>query len=291
MFAFASRRILNTGLSYVSQQALPRIVVGQVLGPAALGMYAVVRRLLDQLHGVLSGPAAAVAFPAVARMRTERERLHEVIAAAIRLTTWTVWPAVLGLAVVAPALLPLAFGPEWAAAVPVLQLLAIGTLRLPVASFNSAVLVGFGHLGAVSLISVASIAFGVPALLLGAQYGLVGVAAALAVRQWVMWPVGALMVRRACGFGITRQLAVLARAALPAVVMAAPVAALGGALGGMEPLPLLLCQVAAGLVLYALVWAAFNPRVAGAAMRSGVALLSGDVARARADLRAVVAPR
>ncbi|MFC6489432.1 oligosaccharide flippase family protein [Nitratireductor sp. GCM10026969] len=284
---FAMRRVENRGLSYLSQTGLPRVFIGQMLGAEALGYFTVARRLLDQLHAVLSGPVAAVAFPAISRLKVDSGRLSTLISSAIRLTTWVFWPAVLGIIVIAPVLMPVAFGEEWVQATPVLQLLAIGSLRTPVSSFNTAILVAFGELRAVSLISILSIAFCAVALAIGANFGMSGVAAALALRQWVLWPVGATLVYRVTGFPPIRQLTVLMVAATPSLIMAVCIYAIQRATD-LAPWHALVLEVFAGVVIYAVAWSTLNRTSARQAWLAVGDLVSGDLTAAKARLDAML---
>jgi O-antigen/teichoic acid export membrane protein len=285
---FSARRIENNGLTFLSQNALPRIVIGQWLGTEALGLFVVARRLLDQLNNVLSAPVAAVAFPAASRLQADRDRLVMLITASIRLTTWVFWPMVLGIVVVAPLLVPLAFGAEWTGATPVLQILALGTLRVPVSSFNTAVLVAFGRMGSLSVVSVLSIIVGIIFLSVGVQFGLTGVAAALALRQWVLWPVGAYQVYRVSGLHPLAQLRIMAWAALPSLIMAACVLGAGMILTPDQSWSSLLALVGIGVGTYLLAWAACNRRRAAAAVAGAMRLARGDVTGARQHLKAVI---
>ncbi len=285
---FSSRRVENFGLTYFSQNALPRIVIGQWLGTEALGLFVVSRRLLDQLNNVLSGPVAAVAFPAASRLQADRQKLQRLIASSIRLTTWVFWPMVLGIVAVAPLLVPLAFGEDWLAAVPVVQILALGTLRVPVSSFNTAVLVAFGRMGSLSFISILSILVGIVFLAIGAQFGLVGIAVALASRQWILWPVGAWQIYRVCGFHPMTQLRVMIGAALPSIVMAVCVLIAGEVLSLERSWFSLALLVMIGLVTYPLALALFNRQRARELLRAFGDLLGGDIGGARRRLAAVV---
>lgn len=281
---FASRRVENNGLSYISQNALPRLFIGQWLGTEALGLFAVARRLLDQLHNILSGPVAAVAFPAASQLQHDRERLARLIDTSVRLTTWVFWPVVLGVAMIAPILVPLAFGEGWADAVPVLQILALGTLRAPVSSFNTAVLVAFGRMGSVSFIALLSIALGVVFLFVGVRYGLVGVAAALSLRQWALWPVGAMQVYRVSALHPLGQLRTLLIAALPSLIMAGAVWAAGRTVDGLAPVSMLCLQIAVGVAVYGLAWAAFNPRRIVLVFKAVFDVARGDWASAKSRI-------
>lgn len=287
---FAFRRVENQGLGYLSQHIVPRVVIAQALGTEALGFYAVARRLLDQLHGVLSAPAAAVAFPAASRWQEDRQKIATLLLSGIRLTTWVHWPATLGIIVVAPTLLPLALGPQWIAAAAMLQCLAIGSLRVPLAAFNGAVLVAMARTRWVSVISLASIALALPLFALLLPYGLTGIAAALALRQWLVWPLSASLLQRATGLSPWRQLGELARAGAPAVLMAVGVAVSTPLFGDLGAAQTLAVQVALGLALYPLAFAIVLPAEARAAIGAAARLLAGERRAAMADFLAAVRP-
>jgi O-antigen/teichoic acid export membrane protein len=288
VWRFGLRRIENYGLTFFSQNAMPRLVVGYWLGTEALGIFVVARRLLDQLTNVLSGPVAAVAFPAASRLQSDNVKLVQLIRSSIRLTTWVFWPLVLGIVVTAPLLVLLAFGEQWVAVTPVLQILALGTLRVPVSSLNRAVLVAFKRMGALTFVSILSIVVGLVFLAVGVQYGLAGVAVALTLRQWVLWPVGSHQIYKVSGLRSITQLQVMILAALPALVMVAGVAVSGRLITLDPPWLKLAALVGIGVVIYGVVWAAFNRRPARFLLAALADLRKGDLASAKRNLVAIV---
>jgi O-antigen/teichoic acid export membrane protein len=195
---------------------------------------------------------------------------------------------VLGIIVVAPWLVPLAFGEEWSGATPVLQILALGTLRVPVSSFNTAVLVAFGRMGSLSVVSVLSIIVGIIFLAVGVEFGLTGVAAALALRQWVLWPVGSYQVYRVSGLHPVAQLRIMTWAAVPSLIMAGCVVGAGMVLTLDRSWSSLLALVGIGVGAYLVAWAACNRRRAAAAFAGAIRLAKGDVSGARQHLKTVV---
>ncbi len=285
---FAVRRVENFGLTFFSQNAMPRLVIGHWLGTEALGMFVVARRLLDQLNNVLSGPVAAVAFPAASRLQSDKEKLVQLIRSSIRLTTWVFWPLVLGIVVTAPLLVPLAFGAEWAAVTPILQILALGTLRVPVSSLNRSVLVAFKQMGALTFVSILSIAIGVAFLAVGVQFGLIGVALALTLRQWVLWPVGAWQVCKVSGLRPLAQLQTMVFAALPALIMVLVVAAAELLLVLSQPWLRLAALVGIGVAVYAVAWVACNRRQALLSLAALADFRRGDVGSAKRHLAAII---
>lgn len=283
---FGARRVENRLLQYVSINAIPRFLIGRYLGVDALGIYTVARRLLSQLNNVLNGPVTTVGFPVVSRLAPGDPAMGRFVTGALRLGTWIVWPAVLGIVAVAPSLVPLIYGHGWSEAVIVLQLLALGYLRAPLSGIVSAVLTGVGALGAISRLHVISMLAVAALLAAGLPFGLAGAAAALALRQWIIWPVGAHYVRKATGYDPRRQMRVLAGAAVPSLVMAAALMTTRWAIGpGPSHLATLLTDIALGVALYAVAWCAWN-RVTPARLvsfwrlwRSGSADLAAVIGR------------
>jgi O-antigen/teichoic acid export membrane protein len=71
-----------------------------------------------------------VAFPLFARMQNEEERLRRGYLTLIRILATINAPILLGFAAIAPVLIPIVYGVQWTAAVPLIQPLAVvGLLR------------------------------------------------------------------------------------------------------------------------------------------------------------------
>ncbi|NIA67731.1 oligosaccharide flippase family protein [Pelagibius litoralis] len=291
MLRFAVRRIENKGLHYISVEALPRGFIGYVLGAEALGYFAVARRFLGQLNGVLSGPVSAVSFPAAARLQSSPALLERLIVSVIRVSTWTFWPALLGAIVIAPVLFPIMLGENWGASIAVMQILALAALRSPIVGFSTAVLTAFGAMGDISRVHIAAIVIGAIGCIIGIQFGLIGIAAALAFRQWLLWPVIAFFVKKRTGFAPLRQVTIMLQAAVPALVMAAAVLSLRLALDGLvAPMIELLVLIASGVFVYLLAWLAWNGAARASALEAVTGLLRGDRDAATRSLKAVIAP-
>ncbi len=291
MTRFAARRIENKGLRYVSVEALPRGFIGYFLGPEALGYFAVARRFLGQLNAVLNGPVSAVTFPAASRLRSDPALLDQLIVSVIRISTWIFWPALLGAIVIAPTLFPILLGSEWDPTVSVMQILAIASLRAPVTAFSNSVLVAFGAMADISRIHLLAIGLGLIGCLLGVQFGLIGIAVALALRQWLLWPATAYYLQKRTGFPPSRQLSILLRSGVPALIMAVSVFALRVALdGAVAPAVALAVLIIAGLVVYVLAWLLWNAEARAPVLTGLTGLLRGDSAAAARSLRAIIVP-
>jgi len=199
---------------------LPRLLIGSLLGLTLLGYYAAARRIFDMLKDLLIVPLNMVALPSLVKARAAGENVSGLFEGALRVSTAIANPAFLGLAAIAPLLLPLLFGPGWQDAVPVLQLLCLLGLRSAVNSFNGAVLRGYGRplqQVAVSALGVALLAVLLP---LAAPWGLLAVAAVVVLRSYATWPLMAWLVQRVGVLPAWRQFTVGLHSLAAALLMA-----------------------------------------------------------------------
>jgi O-antigen/teichoic acid export membrane protein len=220
--AQAWRRTLATYSVGYADQMLPRLLVAHLLGPQGLGLFNLALRIPQELGRLLLDPLYDVAMSACARARNTGEDLQRLIVGLYASARLVVWPLCLLMAAVLPWLVPLVFGPQWAPAIVPAQVLLLGCLRWATGSFNTAILFGTGHPRS----SLALFAFGCLLQLLLfpllAPWGIVGVAAAMVARQVLDWPLAGVLIRRATGLPIRRQLGgslrLLACAGLAALV-------------------------------------------------------------------------
>ena len=143
----------------------------------ALGVYSVSMHLASLPMSKVMGVVNQVAFPAVARLQDDPERLRRRLLQACGLLTVVSVPVLWGLAAVAPELVALALGPKWEAAARPLQLVALVIpLRVLSGIFNTAA-TGVGDAG-VALSNAITIAIVWPTcFLVGAFWGADGLAA------------------------------------------------------------------------------------------------------------------
>ncbi len=264
---------------------LPRLLVSHLLGAHALGLFMLALRVLMELSRLLTEPLHGVAMAACARTQDTRDELHRIIVGLYRTSRLIVFPTFLGMAALAPMLIPLLFGPQWQPAVPAVQILMLSGLRLATGTFNSAILFGVGRP------QYSLILFGVgcalhlilmPAL---APWGVVGVSIAMLGRQFGNWPFACVLIRRATGLPIARQLggglALLAAAASMALIVWLSTELLAPRLPAVV-------VVLVGALVGALSYIAALRVMAPSILRTATALVAAFLKRDRARLEAVL---
>lgn len=188
------RAMLGYGLGYAAsvwiwqlRMLVNPLVVARLLGPEAAAGVAVAIRLAESLS-FMRVVIWRVSIAAMGRLQGDRPRLAAAVAEGMRLEAAAIGAAMLAFSVVAPWLVPLAFGRDWAPVVDLFPFLALAYLVNGVFSLQSSALyalgrnleVGVFHALHVAMLVTAAVLL-VPRLgLLG--YGLAEVAALCAYR-------------------------------------------------------------------------------------------------------------
>jgi O-antigen/teichoic acid export membrane protein len=227
-------------------------------------------------------PAYQAVMAGIARAQADPAAVARLLRSATRAAGLVACPLFLGLAAVAPLLVPAFFGAQWVEAVPVVQVLMLLGVRASTSMVQMAVVRGMGRSDLHLAVSAAGVAMTVVLCALAAPLGLLGIAAAMVVRAWATWPIYARFVGTLTGLGWRAQAACSSGPLLAGLAMAAGTAAAISAMqaAAVPPLQALAVAVACGAVLYAAALAVF----ARDAVAFGLAALRSVVRRDRAAL-------
>lgn len=217
----------DTGLLVILNEiesALPRFAIGYFLGERALGLYSMAMNLAGQLSGLIMGPLSELAMVVVARLQTQSEQLRRMLHQVFNVTTFVMYPAMLGACILVPIAAPFILGDKWGGVeLPLIIAILIG-LRHATGDFNISILRGLGDtktpLGILS-IGVALLASLLP---FGIQFGLAGVMAVVAIRIFATWPLSAWFVERRSGYPMRDQFIIGWRSLTCAAIMSASLA-------------------------------------------------------------------
>jgi len=247
---------------YFLEGRAPHLLIGPYVGSAALGIYEVAWRLLRALTLSLTVTIRSVAFPTFSRLQHDASQMCSAYYTCLRVNMLVSVPVFIGLMVIAPEAVDLAFGPKWAGCVPLIRILALRGILEAFSAFNGPVLKAVGKpswvLGLSAMQTVGTvIAFWI-ALVLGGSVELI--VAAWVIRGWVLAPVAIIAVQRAIGIRWRSQLAQCVPSCVAALIMAGGLTAVRGWMTGyLAPHLLVPFDVFTGGVVYALVMAVISP--------------------------------
>lgn len=101
------------------------LVLGRMLGTAALGFYEKAFKIGDMVASEIGNKVAAVAFPAYSKVQDNAVKLRNGYLKSLRLTTLLVFPAAGGLIALAPEITEVVFTAKWLPMVPAMQILCL----------------------------------------------------------------------------------------------------------------------------------------------------------------------
>lgn len=185
------------------------MLVGLLLGPAALGFFRVGGRALFILQEIVLKPFEQTLLPALARMN-EREQRAQGTLRVMRMSAYFTFPIFFGAAALGPEFIQLAFTEKWAQSGQVMTLLALGIAPLVIGYQVNAALTAGGHSQRVMVL--ASITFALNCLIgfLLVPYGIVAAAAGFALRTYLSIFFNMWFFKQVFAVDITRQLRTVA---------------------------------------------------------------------------------
>lgn len=225
---------------------------GRILSQQAIGLYSVSLHVATLPMQKIMGVINQVAFPAVARMQHERERLRSRLLEATRMLMALGVALLWGMSAVAPELVSVVMGEKWRAAVFPLQTVCLAIpLRMLGAVYSTAVL-GVGDIAANMRLMLASALVLPIAFYLGAQHGVNGLALAWVVAIPLIVATNLPVMLRTVGIGIRDLVRGIRGAFISGAVMYLSVTFLRITVAGLPTPAALIVLVTAGAVAYLL---------------------------------------
>lgn len=184
LFAFGVNILGFNILAFFNRRS-DDFLIGYFLGPVALGYYATAYRLLLTCTQLINS-ASQVVLPAFAKMQLEPEKLRRSYYKGTQFTSLIAFPAFLGLAALAPEVIPTLFGNQWTASVPVIQVLSFVGIVNSLNGINMGVILAMGKPDWGLKLNMLNATINVTAFMLVVQWGIVAVAAAFVIRGYVV---------------------------------------------------------------------------------------------------------
>jgi O-antigen/teichoic acid export membrane protein len=196
--AFGAAATLNQVVNGIARNA-DNLLVGRLLGPAALGVYARAFNLMTLPLAAVGDVMWHVLLPAMSEVRDDRARLGRAYLAAVQASALAAAPLMAGLAAAAPQIAAGVYGPQWTGmAAPLQVLCAAGAFRA-VYHVSGALTHASGRVMSELWRQGVYAALVVAGVILGARWGVVGVAAGVVAAIAVMYGMMARLSLRITG--------------------------------------------------------------------------------------------
>lgn len=130
MFAFSYKVLITSIMSTVSNNVLT-VIFGRLFPATVVGNYSQANKWNTMASSLVSGTVSQITQPVLVRVVDEKERMCRVFGKIMRFTAFMAFPAMFGLAMVAPEFILLTITDKWVDSIPLLQILCLGGAFLP----------------------------------------------------------------------------------------------------------------------------------------------------------------
>jgi len=178
----------GTAVSFISfleflTSNLDTMVVGRVAGAANLGYYTRALSLTGLPMQYMSTSLSKVLLPSFSRAQDDSDRVGRAYLTVITVFAGIGLPVGLGMSGAAREVVALLLGPQWAASVPVMRIVATASVAAMLAHFGGILLEATARLREKVALRLGQLALFVSALLVLGRFGLLGYATAFAISE------------------------------------------------------------------------------------------------------------
>lgn len=164
--------------------------------------------------------AVKVNFPVLSKLQGDDERLILAYKKLMTVPLYLLYPILVGLAVIAPYLIPIMIGEKWIPCVPILQVLCIGYMLSPLTSLNLNLLYVKGRTDLVLKLEFFKKPIGFLILFLSIPLGLIGMVVGKAFYEFVAFSFNCYYTKKFYDYGEWKQLKALLPIVINCVIMA-----------------------------------------------------------------------
>ena len=258
--SFGAFQMGERTVNYLSAN-IDYIIIGRFLGPTALGFYTpplayqIVIFPLSKINPIIT----RVAFPAFSKIQDDNSRMRSGYCKVINYIAILSFPMLTGMIVVAPEFIRLVYGPKWESAIIILQILCLVGVFKSLGNPLGSILLSKGRADIGFYWNVFVVIAVSIAIMVGINWGMVGVAVAILILQVPFFFIIQPIVNKLIGLKLSRYFKAIQIPAFCSVVMLVGTGVLRMIMHNMSALPLFVIIVAVGMLIYTLLYYIKNP--------------------------------
>ena len=185
MFSFSYKVLITTVLTTINNNVLT-VIFGRLFPAQAVGNFTQANKWNTMANQLVTNTVAQVAQPVLTRVTDDNERQRRIFGKMLRFTAFLAFPALFGLAMVAPQVILLAIGDKWVDSIPLLQILCISGAFIPLYTVYQNLFLSQGKSDIYMWLTISQIAIMLIAVLACHKMGITAMVIAFACIN-IMW--------------------------------------------------------------------------------------------------------
>ena len=241
-------KIMAAGLLDSFYNQLRSLVIGKVYSAVDLAYYNRGQQFPQLLVTNINASIDGVLFPAMAQEQKDKEHMVRIMRRSIKVSSYILFPFMMGLAMVAPALIRLVLTEKWLPCVPYLRIICFQFALQPIQTANLQAIKAMGRSDLFLKLEVMKKIVGILSVVLVMRMGVMAIAVTGALYSIYASIVNSSPNRKLLEYGYKDQL----RDLLPALGLSCAMGIIVGLVGCLQipDFAILALQVMAGIIAY-----------------------------------------
>ncbi|HIG47137.1 MAG TPA: MOP flippase family protein [candidate division Zixibacteria bacterium] len=220
------RGLISFGSKVLGEQLIGYIIlnidylmIGRLLGPYALGVYTLAYNLMTFPQRKIAQVVTRVTFPAFSRVQNNDALLREAYLKTVRYISLVTFPILTGMGILAADFIHVVYTDKWVEAVVPLQIMCLDGLIRTVGTTVGSILYAKGRADIGLKWKIVASGVILPSIIVGSNYGIIGVAVALTGTTIVLSPIIQIITNRLIGLRFKELGHALAPATISTLLM------------------------------------------------------------------------
>lgn len=167
--------LMGSNIAHYWGRNVDKLIIGRLLGSSALGFYTLADKLMHLPVSNVTNITSAVMFPALSAMQDDVESVKRTYLRATRMIALLTFPMMIGLIILAEPTILAVYGEKWLKAVGIVQVLCFSGMAQSIYFTGGWIFLSHGRTDMAFRWSIYTTLVRVAGVLVGAQWGLMGV--------------------------------------------------------------------------------------------------------------------
>ncbi|MBC8331492.1 MAG: lipopolysaccharide biosynthesis protein [Anaerolineae bacterium] len=199
------------------------LIVGRVLGAAALGYYTLAYRMPELVIRTINLGVDRVAHPILSTLQWDQDELRSVYRNYLRYTSLAILPAGVGLAILSAPIIRIFYSNEWLASIPVMRWIAIAVMIAALGHIPGVLYKAINRPDILNKLALIKLPLTIAILWYGSRWGMVGVALGHVLLAFIKVTLDTVVAGRFVNFGLRQVLKTISPAFWGAIIMGAAI--------------------------------------------------------------------
>ena len=218
--------VLGNNLLFFAQNHLVNLIIGRYLGMTEAGYYGVASKVYVSLKDMIVNTFSKINLPIFSQLQHDKERRVQVFQELTNKVLFFIFPVSIILATLAPDLVNLFINdPEWLGSIPLLGWMLLACAFTVIPSFTNDFLLGVGKPAFSFRLNLTSTIIYLISLIIGIQFGLIGLAIAVTFNNIVTVPIALLFLTRVMDVQWKKLIQIHIKVLLASLLIAGPILA------------------------------------------------------------------